>query len=748
MQTIPQIENAVRLAEKGFHVFELRRNSKLPAIKSFTRYAGKNPAKVRAWANRECNVGISTHRYAEHEALLVVDVDVKNGKNGFQTMLKLELEGREFPPTLEHKTASGGLHLFYSCPAPVKQGTDVFGEGLDVRSKGGYVVAPGSKVNGGEYRVAVDRPIALAPDWMLEACRVRETSEPEAAPDDIDEGLAEVRAAEYLEMHAPVSIQGAHGDQTAFQVAARVKDFGVSESLAVELLTEHWNERCQPPWSSEELKAKARNAYAYGARPVGADAPEADFQPLAPEPTSAEAEPSADTEQTPFDEDAANPNGEPAPRGVVSVRALVEEFNRDFALVAVGGQTRVIMPGPTEDLAFYTEAAFHSLTANRRVRVGDKNTPISRLWLMAPNRRSYPKGVVFEPGKPAPEGAINLWNGFKPGPVDGLEPKAGHLALEMFLEHAFENVSDGDEILFNHLMGFFAHLVQRPGVKPHSALVFKGRKGVGKNALVDCVARLMPQNTRTVSNRRYLVGNFNAHLERCLLFVLDEAFWSGDKQSEGILKDLITGTHHEIERKGLDTYRVRNYTRVCILGNEEWLVPATEDERRYAVYTVSDARRLDTKFFTGMREGFEAGGDRLLLDYLKRFDLSGFDSAKPPVSEGLLDQKLESLNIVDQWLFNSLREGRVLCGQGDTWPAGRVSTNELHAACIRYCEQHNVRSRMPDARWVGRRFAALGAEKIRWQSNGEERRGLSLGSLEECRKNFQAAMGGEIPWDF
>ena len=140
-------------------------------------------------------------------------------------------------------------------------------------------------------------------------------------------------------------------------------------------------------------------------------------------------------------------------------------------------------------------------------------------------------------------------------------------------------------------------MFQKPGIKPQTAVVLKGDKGVGKNAFFDHLSALLGTHAMTTSNRRYLVGNFNVHLEKCLLLVLDEAFWSGDKQTEGILKDLITGKEHVIEPKNREVYKVANKTRVAILGNEDWLVPASENERRYAVFNVGNKKMQDIPFF-------------------------------------------------------------------------------------------------------------------------------------------------------
>jgi len=185
--------------------------------------------------------------------------------------------------------------------------------------------------------------------------------------------------------------------------------------------------------------------------------------------------------------------------------------------------------------------------------------------------------MVFEPGLDAGARWFNMWRGFAVKPADTPD----HPMVERWKEHLLENICGNEKLLADWLTGWFAHLVQKPYEKPLVAVVFRGGKGTGKNALVERVSRLLGGHAMTTSRRRYLVGNFTSHLQRCLLFVLDEAFWSGDKEAEGVVKDLVTGTEHLIELKGKESFTVRNLTRVVVIGNEEWLVPASEDERRW-----------------------------------------------------------------------------------------------------------------------------------------------------------------------
>lgn len=134
----------------------------------------------------------------------------------------------------------------------------------------------------------LDNPIATgefapAPTWVANLI-VRGANRPAidaaSAPQvelDLMHNIA--RAREYLET-APEAIEGAGGDQQTFAVAAGVRDFGVSEAIAIELMQD-WNEvKAVPPWSQDELATKVNNAYQYAERPIGSRTPEIEFEEL------------------------------------------------------------------------------------------------------------------------------------------------------------------------------------------------------------------------------------------------------------------------------------------------------------------------------------------------------------------------------------------------------------------------------------------------------------------------------------
>lgn len=152
-------------------------------------------------------------------------------------------------------------------------------DNVDTRGVGGYVVAPGSVDKEGRVYTLVPHAVAQLPKWMSElfgSCRrPDEDQEPAVELDNETSRMAAVNAARSL----PPAIEGEGGDGVTYLAACRMRDYGVSETVALEILLAHYNPRCQPPWSDTELAVKVKNAYGYAKGQPGAESP-ATFSPV------------------------------------------------------------------------------------------------------------------------------------------------------------------------------------------------------------------------------------------------------------------------------------------------------------------------------------------------------------------------------------------------------------------------------------------------------------------------------------
>lgn len=710
------LEHALGLLARGCWIFPIVAGAKAPPlITQWEQRSTRDTLEAFDWWQEfpTANVGIVTGRFREYESLIAVDVDVKGGVDGMDTLGDLALEGCVLPPTYTQRTPTGGYHFVYSTTTLVSSGVKLLGPGIDIRAGGGYIVGAGSQTERGTYTGSTEA-IVPAPEWLIERVqRVRQRPSSSVKIVALDPPSSEARARAYL-ASVPPARQGEGGDHQTYRVAAACKDFGCSEAVTVELMATCWNDRCEPPWTHDELVMKIRNVYRYGHSPVGVKAPEAQFTPV-----------EAVIEDPP-----------------------VSALNREYAH-CISGSSQVILWETTDERGrAYTRMlsveAFTGRLANRTVQLGNgRETPLSKLWFTSPQRRTYDK-IIFDPQGHADSRFYNLWRGFSFKPAATGE----HPAVQMFLDHARENVCGGDPVLYEWLIGYFAHMIQRPWEKPKVALVFRGGKGVGKNALIERIGALMADNFLVAANKRYLVGNFNSHLERLLLFVLDEAFWSGDKTTEGVLKDLITGANHVIERKGTEPYEVANRLRVCIIGNEGWVIPASEDERRFAVFTVGEGRKQDTAYFTAMREGLEQGGYPHLLAYLQQYRITT-DVNVAPQTQGLSDQKHASLDPVHQWWWDCLSAGHMVGSDLPNWPE-QMDCEVVRNAYHRYVQRRRITARSPTDRMFNALLAKCARSSERKRSTtmvGDTRPYLfHFVSLDASRKDWEQFIGHPVMW--
>lgn len=343
----------------------------------------------------------------------------------------------------------------------------------------------------------------------------------------------------------------------------------------------------------------------------------------------------------------------------------LRELNVKHFVVREGGKTRVLNIEHDHVLGrrFFTRSSFddfRNFYRNQAVVVGRKDdVPVTKdlgsWWLTHPERRQY-DSVVFAPNRTV-DGAFNLWEGFAVEPVQGDCAK--------FKRHLLHVICNGNREHYDYLIRYMARCVQRPDRQGEVAVVFRGGQGTGKGAVLRYFGPLFGQHFLQIANARHLSGNFNAHLRDCLVLFADEAFWAGDKAGKGVLKTLVTEPVLAFEAKGVDAVLGPNYVHLFMASNEEWVVPAEVDDRRFFVLDVSDSKRGDRPYFQALWYEMEHGGRAALLHELLHMGLSDFDVRDVPQTDALLHQKTLSLSPEDRWLFDKLQEGKWFRWQHD-----------------------------------------------------------------------------------
>jgi hypothetical protein len=365
----------------------------------------------------------------------------------------------------------------------------------------------------------------------------------------------------------------------------------------------------------------------------------------------------------------------------------IAAMNENHALIQLGNKVRIVtwtrspiypnvlLPDfiRADDLGLLYRNRFVTARGQKTVRLLD-------YWLSHEDRKDY-DGITFAPGEDDPgDGLLNIWAGW------GVEPAEGDWSL--MRRHIREVLASGNEESFSYILKWTAWAFQNPGKPAEVAVVFKGGRGTGKGTYGNAMAKIFGPHSLHISNREDLVGKFNAHLMHCSLLFADEALWPGYKSDEGQLKRLITEPTLAIERKGIDKFDIPNCIHLIMSSNENWIVPAGIDERRFAVFEVDEAYKQDATYFTPLYAENENGGLAAMLHDLLKLNLAGWhprDSV--PQTDALGKQKMQSASPEDRWIGGLLADG-ILPG-----PQSRLPNRALSAALFKHARESSPRLR-------------------------------------------------------
>lgn len=265
---------------RGCKVFPCSPGTKDPATPNGWKDASDDPKQIAEWMriNPDFNWAVA----CGPSGLFVYDIDLA-GLDWWNKLLERDPKIKAaVDAAFQVRTPKGGLHVYFKGEGPSTASR--IAEGIDTRGgfmrdgkmvSGGYVILPGSKTRAGPGRVDgayTELPggaINPLPDFMRAIVPERKKTDTlglDKNP-DADQPRNVSWALDLLQNYVStgrVSVQGKGGNNLAFQVAASILDKAISPGMCFDLLWEHWNSHCSPPWDDWELEQIIRNAANYG----------------------------------------------------------------------------------------------------------------------------------------------------------------------------------------------------------------------------------------------------------------------------------------------------------------------------------------------------------------------------------------------------------------------------------------------------------------------------------------------------
>ena len=780
---IPMLSRALDYARRGVPVFPCHAappRAKQPLTAHGVKDASRDEAIIREWWGRWPDAMIGA-AMGEPSGLFAVDPDrpkEEGDPDGLAAWNALVAQHGDIPHTHTHETPSGGRHFLFKMPDGVRitNRTGALPKGIDCRGDGGYVIAAPSRMADGRAYKMADLfdfgEFAPAPQWLVDLI----TADPKRAPEPEPKAdpKPEHDGPNPFERHATASSTKRQGSavekyvEAAIDAECRTVANSTRPGRNNTLNTAAFSLGTLVGANVLDASRAARVLYeaAAAAGLVREDGQRAVMATIESGLTAGAAKPRDLSDvgakakaRTQGEQQKASSAGGFEEAGSASSAGEgdppededdLSRLNREFCVVLDSGKARVLHfetvrqdKHSREVACFLSFDDFRNWHMNFTVEVGKKDVPLGQWWLKNPDRRQY-RGLTFEPAAPREiNGRLNLWRGW------GVEAKAGDWSL--MREHIVKVLASGDAASDDYITRWIAWTVQHPAERAQAALVFKGARGTGKGTLGNALCRIFGQHGTHISTAEHLAGRFNGHLrDACFLFA-DEAYWPGDKGAEGSLKRLVTEPDLFIEAKGKDGVTVPNMLHVMMASNDAWVVPAGEDERRYAVFDVSDCHKQDETWFGPLNAQMEAGGYEAMLHDLSRMDLGDWHPRRVIRTEALVEQQSRGLGPEDSWWCELLQTG-VLWGADPRRPSCAVSngyeeeketfggTRTIKRRCL-YDQAREVSPRLRGAsdHLLGRMLIGFGCSN---DHRVLRRRGWQFPDLADARRVWEGRFPG------
>jgi hypothetical protein len=346
------------------------------------------------------------------------------------------------------------------------------------------------------------------------------------------------------------------------------------------------------------------------------------------------------------EEDEEDAEAEPAPAGTQR-KLPIEDF-----VAFSPDRTYIYRP----DGASWTIAAVNARVA--RVRVPNRKKPIAAsTWLdnnnaveqrtWAPGEPQVIEGRLFLEGVIVVKKSARVFNLYKPPAIVRVTADDD---VSFWQSHLYELWPDQAE----HIEKWFAHRVQHPGEKVNHALLLTGPQGIGKDAVIEPLARAVgPWNVAEIAPPAVL-GSFNEFVRSTVLRI-SEIKDLGDVDRFAFYeatKTLICAPPATLRcnPKHIKPYYVMNVTGVIMTSNYKvsGLYLPADDRRHLVAWSIKVAKDYDAVYWAEYWKRLNSGGAEAVAQHLRTMDLSEFDPKAPPPKTQAFWEIVDSLRTAEQ----------------------------------------------------------------------------------------------------
>ena len=428
-----------------------------------------------------------------------------------------------------------------------------------------------------------------------------------------------------------------------------------------------------------------------------------------------------------------------------------------FSLINLSADIRIVdnqevsdvLAGWKSDISFYKKPDGQLLIERylETLPFSTKPKDVYKQFLVSPNTHVY-DSTAFSP-RTTPSTTLNFWVGHTVIPAPG--------NWSVIREFIFDVICGGDRGLFDYVIKYLAHMLQKPEEKPGIAIVMLSSEGCGKGSMFALLNAIWSRTTLEVSDVDHVVGTFNGLLERNYIVCLDEALFKGNKAGMERLKSLITEPTIHIEQKYQPARSIQSFHRFWAASNSDHFAQISQGERRLLFLRVSTKRKQDLAYFDTF---YKAISDpqviSALVHELNSMDISKFNVRQRPSTREHLNQRLQSLSGFERFWFEVLVNGGYSFKDDGAYSSTTftswtdslfVSTKTLLLAYQQY-DKNAGKYGPVQTREVASTLSKIcpSANPDRPSVDNKQARGYQLPKLNIAREEYEMLIGSKLNW--
>ena len=202
------------------------------------------------------------------------------------------------------------------------------------------------------------------------------------------------------------------------------------------------------------------------------------------------------------------------------------------------------------------------------------------LWLEDPTHRTKDE-IKFDP-KMIDDNKYNMYKGSVYNICESKIEEDNNIFFKLL------KYISNDHVVYEYFKCWISHIVKTPYKKTNVAIILYSHiGGVGKNAITDALCKLFKNYSGHIENIDDITKNFNSHMTNKLFIYGDEINANAKKVSDK-LKQVITRPTQNLEKKGIDSIEIDDYSNYIFTTNNENCFKIEEGDRRLLMVKCPD----------------------------------------------------------------------------------------------------------------------------------------------------------------